>query len=209
MAWLLLLLLVIPIGLLYYWLIGTPLLGKGAPFGRTGVIPRKIADSLTGFDEKPAFPPPVGELGDGTALPEAIPAEWEDLVRSMGSRIEKALGDDFAIESDAYGLVLHHGTSSRRVPLAGSFQPPPADRTDRAVRACLKMLEEAQAFRVNELDSRWPVRVTAPGDWPPTTSQPVPRAAVRDGAIHPGYHDDAGIVLELDPIEWPQSTPAT
>ncbi|MGH9171051.1 MAG: hypothetical protein ACRD0Z_09300 [Acidimicrobiales bacterium] len=121
----------------------------------------------------------------------------------MRSRIQTALGDEFAVECDPYGLALHHGASYRQVPLAGCLEPPPADRTDRAVRACLQMLEHAQAFRVNELDSRWPVR-TSPGTRAPA-SQAVPRAVVVQGAIHPGYHDNAGIVLDLDPVEWPTS----
>ncbi|MGH9170541.1 MAG: hypothetical protein ACRD0Z_06680, partial [Acidimicrobiales bacterium] len=60
MAWLLLLL-VIALGVLYYWLIGVPGYGKASPYGRIGVIPRRIADSLTDFDEKPPPNPPWAE----------------------------------------------------------------------------------------------------------------------------------------------------
>lgn len=201
------------LALLYYWLIGAPILGRGATVGRVGVIPRTIADYLTQFHQTRVFPAEEGSPSGPVAAVATTrpteydahgqPVDWTGLIRSMRARIEEALGEGFSAECDGYSIVLTHGTSTRRVGLVPALQPPPADETDRATRACLKILEEAQGFRVHELDQRWPVREREPGGPETQPSLAVPRAPYEDGMLHPGYRDDLGVVLALAPIPWP------
>lgn len=210
------LLLVVPICALDYWLIGSRLTG------RVGVIPRRVADALTGFDEAPVFPtdpahlaPPVAGVttGFGSAAgsmqpadtyfsTHAAPTDWADLVRSAAGRIGAALGDGFEAHADGYDLVLSHGTSVRRVPLAAALQPPPAEEQDRVVRACLKMLEAAQGFRHFELNHRWPERPLSDELLTAEPSAPIPRVHVANGEIRLGYGDELGMVVEMPPIPW-------
>jgi hypothetical protein len=129
------------------------------------------------------------------------------LMQGVASRLEGALGDGFNAEAvDGTSLMLRYGDQmSRRVNLRMILQPPPLDVTERAMRGCLKMMDEAQMFAMRVHHEPWPSRTgtreTEPGNLP------RPQVRLENGDIAMSWADSLGIMLRLQPLSFDNDPP--
>jgi hypothetical protein len=173
-------------------------------------------DSWAQVSTPPTYPPHP-ELGSfeqatngrrpGPRVGMAAGFDWEGLVDGVAERLETALGEGFSADSDGAALVLRHGEVIRRVNLRSLFQPPPLEVGDRALRGCLKMMDEAQMFSMRVRQAPWPTREGALEGAAGNLARP--RVRLDDGEIRMVWADNWGTVLRLQPIPFKGSSPAT
>jgi len=131
--------------------------------------------------------------------------DWEGLVQAVASRIEEALGHDFTTESKASALVLRHGEMVRTVNLGSIFQPPPLDVSERALRGCLKMMDESQMFAMRVGGKPWPTRAASAEGGPVALARP--RVRLDEGQIRMMWADSSGVVVRLRPLPFGELPP--
>jgi hypothetical protein len=149
--------------------------------------PREIGLQL------PVPPPEVAIAGPG---PQTL--DWRAFIADLADRLEGALGPGFSAQPDGLSLVLRCGELVRRVNLGLILQPPPLNADERAMRACLKLMDEAQMFAMRVRRTQWPSR----GDEPLHSEGSLARPQVRvvDGALQMAWADPWGVVLSLRPL---------
>jgi hypothetical protein len=136
--------------------------------------------------------PPVARTATGF--------DWIGLMQGVATRLEDALGEGFKAEAeDGTSIMLRHGDDmSRKVNLRLIFQPPPLDVSERAMRGCLKMMDEAQMFAMRVHHEPWPsrggTRDTGPGNLP------RPQVRLDRGQISMSWADSWGTMLRLRPL---------
>lgn len=151
--------------------------------------------------------PTKGMLARPTVAASAPGFDWLGLMQGVASLLEDALGEGFQAEAaDGTSLMLRHGEQmSRRVNLRMIFQPPPLDVTERAMRGCLKMMDEAQMFAMRVHREPWPSRTgtteTGPGNLP------RPQVRLEDGRIAMSWADSLGTMLRLQPLSFDSDPP--
>ncbi|MGO8876223.1 MAG: hypothetical protein ACLQNG_10735 [Acidimicrobiales bacterium] len=190
------------------------------------IIASFIADSLSQHGGRQAFSPPDQGYDFDSWVQEAMPPtypplpepgmpwrgpmarplavgmasgfDWEGLVQGVATRLETALGEGYAAEAEGAALVLRYGPMVRKVNLRSIFQPPPMEVSERALRGCLKMMDEAQMFSMRVRQAPWPNRegavIGAPGNLP------RPRVRLDEGEIRMVWADSSGTVLRLRPL---------
>ncbi len=129
--------------------------------------------------------------------------DWPGLVSGVAARLETALGEGYTAEAEGAALVLRYGPMVRKVSLRSTFQPPPTEVSDRALRGCLKMMDEAQMFTMRVRQGPWPNREGANGT---PGNLPRPRVRLDDGEIRMVWADNAGTVLRLRPLPFSGSS---
>ncbi|HEV8065711.1 MAG TPA: hypothetical protein VGP46_12795, partial [Acidimicrobiales bacterium] len=133
--------------------------------------------------------------------------DWGGFVSDVASRLEQALGEGFAAEGSGSFLAIRKDDQVRRINLGSILQPPPLDVSERAMRACLKMMDEAQMFAMRVKHEPWPTR--GPGDDAGPANLPRPRVRMDDEQISMSWADSHGTVIRLDPVPlhepYPQS----
>jgi hypothetical protein len=133
--------------------------------------------------------------------------DWVGLMQGVATRLEDVLGDGFEAQAeDGTSLMLRHGDQmSRRVNLRLIFQPPPLDVSERAMRGCLKMMDEAQMFAMRVRHEPWPsrgvTRETGPGNLP------RPQVRLEGGQISMSWADSWGTMLRLRPLPFDSAPP--
>lgn len=185
----------------------------------------KLADKLTGLDAKrphrTSEPNRSGRSGSGTAAVRPLltldgrprqqgvaeppayfgaprPAiEWTGFVRELAASLAEALDGSVAVMPAGHALTFAANGASRTVSLVPELQPPPVSEARRAVRACEKALDAAQAFSAQELGTAWPRRETG-GNHLPAVARPV--ATAEFDRIELGFADTYGPVLQLRPV---------
>jgi len=153
------------------------------------------------------LPPTRGLMARPDVL-ETVPGfNWTGLVEGVADRLEGALGEGFTAQADFPALVLRHGEMVRRVNLGLIFQPPPLDVGERALRGCLKMMDEAQMFSMRVRQTTWPDRGDdrdrAPGDLA------RPRVRLEEGEIRMAWADNGGTLLRLPPLPFGGPSPGS
>lgn len=154
----------------------------------------------------PTYPPPPPNLRGATGGLGGVPLavgmssgfDWAGLVDGVASRLETALGDGYAARPEGSALVLRYGPMVRKVNLRSIFQPPPLEVSERALRGCLKMMDEAQMFSMRVRQGPWPSREGSPDGAP--GNLPRPRVRLDDGEIRMVWADSSGTVLRLRPL---------
>jgi hypothetical protein len=190
--------------------------GRNAPRGprepTTGV---PAGDSWDGSERRR----PPGSTASGTpaatrglmARPdvrEIAPGfDWAGLVQAMADRLQGALGDGFTADPDGHALVLRHGEQMRRINLGHVFQPPPIDVGERALRGCLKMMDEAQMFSMRVRQGQWPRRGIAHERWANDLARP--RVRLEEGEIRMAWVDGQGVVLRLPALRFGGAAPGS
>ena len=136
----------------------------------------------------------------------AAPIDWEGFVQSMAIRIEEALGPGFYAHGYEFSLLLSHADSTRRIQLSGMLRSTPLDPTAMAMHACIKVLDEAQMFKMQQLRQRWPKRPLQDDSSPPTTLA-RPTVKLEDFEFHMAFVDELGPVLDLLSLPWVEGHP--
>jgi hypothetical protein len=144
-------------------------------------------------------PPPPKAWTQQPGVASASGFDWGGFVGDVALRLETVLGPGFSAEGGPSALVLRHGDEVRRVNLGSVLQPPPLDVTERASRACLKMMDEAQLFGMRIKHEPWPVRSLDEKVGP--ASLPRPRVRVNGAEILLSWADRYGEVVRLDPVQ--------
>lgn len=129
--------------------------------------------------------------------------DWPELVSGVAARLETVLGEGYRAEAEGAALVLRYGPMVRKVSLRATFQPPPMEVSDRALRGCLKMMDEAQMFTMRVRQGPWPRREGANGT---PGNLPRPRVRLDDGEIRMVWADNSGTVLRLRPLPFSGSS---
>jgi hypothetical protein len=140
------------------------------------------------------------EVLAGQPMPLGMAAgfDWDGLVEAVAASLETVLGEGYTVEGDSTSIVLRHGDMVRKVNLGSIFQPPPPDASERAMRACVKMMDEAQMFAMRVQSSPWPCRQgRGEGD---AQDLPRPRARIDNGEIQMVWSDGLGVVVRLVPV---------
>jgi len=175
-----------------------------------------IGDSWDGSERRGVAPTP-GDAGGPPAtrglmarpdVHENVPGfDWAGLVHGVGERLEGALGEGFSAEADGTSLVLRNGEQLRRVNLGSIFQPPPIDVGERALRGCLKMMDEAQMFSMRVRHGPWPCRDDAGQRGSSDLARPKVR--LEEGEIRMAWADNAGTLLRLPPLRFGGAAPGS
>jgi len=100
--------------------------------------------------------------------------------------------------------VLQHGEMVRKVNLRSIFQPPPLEVGERALRGCLKMMDEAQMFSMRVRKGPWPSREGSLNGAPGGLARP--RVRLDDGEIRMVWADNWGTVIRLRPLRFEGSS---
>jgi hypothetical protein len=188
---------------------------KGAP---SVTHPASSSSPDTAFVEHAASMPRLIDMGPGAAptrglltrplIENAAPGfDWTRLMRCVAERLDDVLGEDFSAEMEA-GTVLvlrHSGEISRKANLGSSFQPPPLDVTERVMRGCLKMMDEAQMFAMQVHHDPWPSRGGTRESGPGNLARPQVR--IEGGEIAMSWVDSWGAMLRLPPLPFDRSSP--
>jgi hypothetical protein len=142
------------------------------------------------------LPLPAAEVAVAGPGPQML--DWPAFIADLADRLEEALGPGFSARPAGLSLVLRCGELVRRVNLGLILQPPPLDADERAMRACLKLMDEAQMFAMRVRRTQWPSR----GDEPLHAEGSLARPQVRvaDGALQMAWADPWGVVLSLPPL---------
>jgi hypothetical protein len=138
--------------------------------------------------------------------PGRVPVDWEGLVASVAIRLEEALGPGFYAQGAGTTLLLRHADDSRMVPLERLLQPPPPDPTARAMRACVKMMDEAQMFKMQQLRQPWPARPHR-DDSTPETTLARPYVHLANYELHFTWVDQLGPVLQMPSVPFVEGHP--
>lgn len=135
--------------------------------------------------------------------------DWIGLMQGVAIRLEGALGEGFQAEAeDGTSLMLRHGDQmSRKVNLGQIFQPPPIDVAERAMRGCLKMMDEAQMFAMRVHHEPWPSRGGTPETGP--GNLPRPQVRLEGGTILMSWADNWGAMLQLDALPFDSDPPTS
>jgi hypothetical protein len=190
--------------------------------GLLGTFSRKVADSLTGFNN-PVEPwhPPIGSVppsqpGEGhspysqthiaaVGTLHPVARDWSVFVHGLSAGLGAALGPAYSVEAHDYVVKLSAGGELQRVALAGLLSPPPLAEQDLAVRATIRLLDEAQRFVERECRARWPQRDSAAGGR--GSGGTVEPFALVDGAqLDWGWRDQLGVLMPLAPVLFVDST---
>jgi hypothetical protein len=183
-------------------------------------VSHRAADALTGFSAPPILPATVTVPATGGApIPGAVSAlgfhygpnrlaaiDWPGFVMSMAIRIEDALGQGFYAHGHECALLLSHADATQRIELAGLLRSYPADPTAAATQACVKLLDCAQMFKMQQLRQPWPRR---PGrdDSSPLVTLARPRVELRDYELHMSFVDELGPLLTIPSLPWVEGHP--
>ncbi|HXY43932.1 MAG TPA: hypothetical protein VEH29_07080 [Acidimicrobiales bacterium] len=124
--------------------------------------------------------------------------DWEGFVAAVATRLETALGEGYSAHGEGAAFVLQHGETVRKVNLRSLFQPPPLEVGERALRGCLKMMDEAQMFAMRVRQRPWPSREGSLNGAPGNLARP--RVRLDDGEIRMVWADNWGTVLRLRPL---------
>ncbi len=128
------------------------------------------------------------------------PMDWSGFIQSMAIRVEEALGPGCSVFTDGYALLLTHDGKTRRVELGGTLRAVGADAPTSATLACTRILEAAQAFKIEQLGRPWPTRADAVVDELIETTLVHPLVSFKNFELRMAYADELGPVLELQPI---------
>lgn len=150
-----------------------------------------------GLGEDPA-PATRGPMARPLAVGMASGFDWGALVEGVAERLALALGDGYSARAEGTSLVLQHGEALRKVSLGSIFQPPPLDVGERALRGCLKMMDEAQMFSMRIRQAPWPTREGGLEGAPGNLARP--RVRLDDSEIRMVWADSWGTVLRLRPL---------
>jgi len=153
--------------------------------------------------------PAAGALTIRRVIANAAPGyDWMRLVQGVAVRLEEVLGEGFSAEAEGGPIVVlrHISGISRRVNLGSSFQPPPLDVAERAMRGCLKMMDEAQMFAMRVQRDPWPSRGGTRESGPGNLARP--RVRLEDGEIAMSWADGWGTMLRLPPLPFEGASPA-
>jgi hypothetical protein len=145
-------------------------------------------------------PPPAtrGPMARSLAVGMASGFDWAALVEGVAERLAVALGDGYDVRAEGTSLVLEHGEALRRVSLGSIFQPPPLEVGERALRGCLKMMDEGQMFSMRIRQAPWPTREGSLEGAPGNLARP--RVRLEDNEIRMVWADSWGTVLRLRPM---------
>jgi hypothetical protein len=156
----------------------------------------------------PAYPPlpgaaeapqaTRGPMARQLAVGMASGFDWAAVVEGVAERLAVALGDGYAVRAEGTSLVLEHGEALRKVSLGSIFQPPPLEVGERALRGCLKMMDEAQMFSMRIRQAPWPTREGSLEGAPGNLARP--RVRLDDSEIRMVWADSWGTVLRLRPL---------
>jgi hypothetical protein len=144
-----------------------------------------------------------GPMSRPLAVGMAAGFDWAGLVEAVATRLETALGDGYSAECDGAAFLLRHGEMVRKVNLRSIFQPPPLEVGERALRGCLKMMDEAQMFSMRVRQGPWPTREGTLNGAPGNLARP--RVRLDDGEIRMVWADNWGTVLRLRPLPFASS----
>jgi hypothetical protein len=191
------------------------------------IIGRFLADALSQFGKAKPLPAPPGRQKEpdeweerrhirpepsdiGLHLPpttsqrlrdggqRARGYDWGGFISEVAARLAQALGEGFTAEGDGSSLVIRKGDQVRHINLGSILQPPPLDVAERAMRACLKMMDEAQMFAMRVKHEPWPVRSLADETGPSNLARP--RVRMDDEQISMSWADSHGTVIRLGPV---------
>jgi hypothetical protein len=124
--------------------------------------------------------------------------DWGRFVNEVAARLADALGEGFTAEGNGSSLIIRNGEQVRRINLGSILQPPPLDVSERALRACLKMMDEAQMFAMRVGHEPWPVR--SADDQAGPANLPRPAVRIDAGEIRMTWADGHGPVVRLEPL---------
>ncbi|MGH9169485.1 MAG: hypothetical protein ACRD0Z_01190 [Acidimicrobiales bacterium] len=131
--------------------------------------------------------------------------DWAGFIVDVSVRLQDALGDGYTAEGSGSSLVLRKGEQVRRINLGSILQPPPLDVSERAMRACLKMMDEAQMFAMRVKHEPWPERSLADQMGP--SNLPRPRVRMDGTDISMSWIDSHGSVLKLQALPLGEAHP--
>lgn len=188
--------------LVLIWCLGVGLVRRAA----VTRLSERVADGLTGFNQRPVFPPdvhtpherapdyPLVELDEPDDARAHV--DCRALARALAVRI--AVVADAVADEDAPAVIISLGTATLRTDVSvDRYRLEPSRRA--VLLACLSVAGAVRVFLTQELGRNWPSRPSY--DPLAIVSGPVrPLARIEDGAILLGYEDDLGPVLLLDPI---------
>jgi hypothetical protein len=160
-------------------------------------------------DIGPTAAPTMGLLTRPLIENAAPGFDWARLMQRVAERLDDVLGDDFSADIEA-GTVLvlrHRDEISRRANLGSSFQPPPLDVTERVMRGCLKMMDEAQMFAMQVHHDPWPSRGGTRESGPGNLARPQVR--IEGGQIAMSWVDSWGAMLRLPAVPFDSASPET
>ncbi|GEM_PF-5332128 len=152
----------------------------------------------------PDFSALKGPISRPLAVGMASGFDWEGFVEAVADRLETALGEGYSASGDGAAFVLQYGETVRKVNLRSIFQPPPLEVGERALRGCLKMMDEAQMFSMRVRQRPWPSREGSLNGGPGNLARP--RVRLDDGEIRMVWADDWGTVLRLRPLPFDGSS---
>lgn len=165
-----------------------------------------LAPSLRTRDGRlyePRFPlaPSYGDEVTRTAT------DWLAFTDTLSTCLAIALGGEMAVTCREHSIVLRHGREAKVISLRPLLAPPPSSETEPALRACTKALDDAQAFRIHELRTPWPMRnlpvLADAGDLGTVHASLLrPQVAVGTTEIQLAYTDEIGPARLLAPIPW-------
>ena len=147
---------------------------------------------------------PVAEFTAHSAA-AAARIDWVGFVQSVAARLEEALGEGFFAHGHGYVLLLSRGDVTRRLDLRELFFSLNPDFTMVAMQACIRMLDQAQMFKMQQLERPWPVRVR--DDTTPEVTLPRPHVTLAEFELHMTYDDELGTVLSLPALPWVEGHP--
>lgn len=181
------------------------------------LLARRIALTVLAFTRRKGRPaPPASLAAIATEVgrpPDRLPArasergiDWEGLIESVAIRLEDALGPGFYAHGYGHVLYLSHADSRRRISLAELAASTDPDGAAIAMRMCMKMLDNAQMFKMQQLRQPWPRRGVRDDASPPVTL-PRPRVRLADFELHMAYVDELGPVLSLPSLPFVEGHP--
>lgn len=132
--------------------------------------------------------------------------DWEGFIQSVAIRLEDALGPGFYAHGYGHALYLSHADSQRRISLAELAASPDPDATAVATRMCMKMLDNAQMFKMQQLRQPWPRRQLRDDVSVPVTL-PRPHVRLADFELHMAFVDEVGPVLSLPSLPFVEGHP--